>query len=67
MTLDERFDFLLAAAIRKVLLNELRRDLGDPATVGAARSAWKRLQEVDGRAETDRLRLELKYGDEVEW
>lgn len=67
LTPDERFDRLLATAIRKGRGAELTADLGNPGTVGEARLIFRKLRDFDGRKKLDRSVVELRYGDEIEW
>lgn len=66
-TPDERFDNLYSVARWKGLLAGLTADLGNQATIGEARRMFRALDDCAGWKKLDRLRIELKYLDPMEW
>jgi hypothetical protein len=66
MNVDERYRALVVAANRKRQLDSLLADLGVP-DVPSGLAAFRSLPDCDGRCAIDRMLVELKYGDEIEW
>lgn len=64
---DPRFERIFTCAVDSGRGSELTADLGSPSSVGEARVVWARLSENGDKAVVNRLALELKYGEPIEW
>lgn len=61
LTPEQRLSRLRACAKRNGQDAQLCHELGDPATFGDALCVWRALSDYEV------TRLELGYGDEIEW